>query len=439
MVVGAQFGDEGKGKIVDFLAEKVDMVVRYNGGSNAGHTVKVGNKVFKFHLIPSGAVRGKKVVCSGGMVINPQELIEEIRFLERRGIEPDLVVSLRAHVTLPYHPVFDRASEKRKGEEKIGTTGKGIGPTYSDKMKRVEAIRIEDLVSNKFKEKISKVLEAKKKWLIEYGAIKDKNEIEKYKNVILNEYTNYGEKLKKYVGDDSLIINEALDQGKKVLFEGAQGTLLDVDHGTYPYVTSSNAVAGGACTGAGVGPNKIKRIIGVAKAYTTRVGRGPFPTELKEETGDLIREKGGEYGTTTGRPRRCGWLDILILNYAKRVNGLTELALTKLDVLSGITPLKICVAYNLNGKKLKNFPVSTELVEKCKPKYVELEGWSDLGREEWREIAKKGYDALPQEAKNYVEEIERRVNLPIKIISVGPGREETIEIKKELKSKREGI
>ncbi|RLE76550.1 MAG: adenylosuccinate synthase [Thermoprotei archaeon] len=426
VVVGTQWGDEGKGKIVDFLAKKADVVVRYNGGCNAGHTVLVKDRKFKFHLVPSGVLQGKIGVIGNGTVIDPKVLVEEIEALKHEGIDLKLYISCKAHVTMPYHRIFDRGKEIKRGREKIGTTGRGIGPTYADKMKRTEAIRVSDFISEKFEEKLSRILELKIPELLEYGIIKDEGELESYKREIMEEYSVYAEKLRGFVTDTSLLLNKFLDEGKTVLFEGAQGTLLDVDHGTYPYVTSSNATAGGACTGAGVGPRRINRVIGVAKAYTTRVGSGPFPTELTDEIGDFLRERGHEYGTTTGRPRRCGWLDVVILKYAKRINSLDELALTKLDVLSGLEKLKICVAYEIDGKIVKEFPASISELEKCKPVYIELDGWEEIERSEWREIARKDFEALPKNAKTYVQKIRELVDLPITIISVGPDREETI-------------
>ncbi len=433
VVVGAQWGDEGKGKIVDFIAEGVDIVVRYNGGCNAGHTVKVGDKIFKFHLIPSGAIQGKMAVIGNGVVIDPKVLIKEIETLKKEGIQLKLLISNRVHVTMPYHRVFDEGKEREKDRGKIGTTGKGIGPTYADKMNRTESITISNLISKQFSKKLSEVLGLKAPGLLEFKLIKNKEGLENYKQKIFEEYSSYAKTIKEFVTDTSLFLNKSLDEGKIVLFEGAQGTLLDVDHGTYPFVTSSNATAGGACTGTGVGPKRINRIIGVAKAYTTRVGSGPFPTELTDKIGSFLREKGGEYGTTTGRPRRCGWLDTVILKYAKRVNGLDELALTKLDVLSGIQKLKICTTYELNGRIINEFPTSISELEKCKPLYIELEGWAGLEKNEWKKIAKKGFEALPKNAKIYVNKIKEIIGIPITIISIGPGREETI-IWKNLKN-----
>jgi len=426
VIVGAQWGDEGKGKIVDFLAKETDIVVRYNGGVNAGHTVKIGEKIFKFHLIPSGVIQRKVAVIANGVAIDPKVLIEEIELLEREGIKLNLLISPRAHLTLPYHKIFDEGKEIKMAGEKLGTTGRGIGPTYADKVKRTEAIRILDLVSEKFCEKLAKVLELKIPELLEFGIIKNKEELENYKQKIIQEYSLYAERIKEFVSDTSLFLNKSLDEGKNVLFEGAQGTLLDIDHGTFPFVTSSNATAGGACTGSGIGPKRIGKIIGVAKAYTTRVGSGPFPTELTDEIGNFLREKGGEYGTTTGRPRRCGWLDIVILRYAKRINGLDEIALTKLDVLSGIKKLKIATAYKLEGKIVEEFPTSISELEECQPIYIEFDGWERLEQKEWKKIVKFGFEVLPKNAKVYLKKIEELIGIPITIISLGPSREETI-------------
>ncbi len=426
VIVGAQWGDEGKGKIVDFLAKETDIVVRYNGGANAGHTVKIGEKIFKFHLIPSGVIQRKVAVIANGVAIDLKVLIEEIELLEREGIKLNLLISPRAHLTLPYHKIFDEGKEIKMAGEKLGTTGRGIGPTYADKVKRTEAIRILDLVSEKFCEKLAKVLELKIPELLEFGIIKNKEELENYKQKIIQEYSLYAERIKEFVFDTSLFLNKSLDEGKNVLFEGAQGTLLDIDHGTFPFVTSSNATAGGACTGSGIGPKRIGKIIGVAKAYTTRVGSGPFPTELTDEIGNFLREKGGEYGTTTGRPRRCGWLDVVILRYAKRINGLDEIALTKLDVLSGIKKLKIATAYKLEGKIVEEFPTSISELEKCQPIYIEFDGWERLEQKEWKKIVKFGFEVLPKNAKVYLKKIEELIGIPITIISLGPSREETI-------------
>ncbi len=418
VVVGTQWGDEGKGKIVDFLAEDADLVVRFNGGCNAGHTVMVRDKKFKLHLIPSGVVRNKLVVIGNGVVVDPKILLEEIQKLKKMGYEPNLLISEKAHLVMDYHRFLDSNIDKKV---KIGTTGRGVGPAYSDKAGRTGALRVIDLVSDGFEKKMGRILEAKKDELLKFGVVE--KVFGEYKNLVLKEYREYAEKIRPYVDDTTVLINHALDNGKNVLFEGAQGVLLDLDHGTYPYVTSSNTCAGGACTGAGIGPNRINRIIGVTKAYTTRVGEGPFPTELKEGIGEGLRKTGNEYGTTTGRPRRCGWIDLVILKYAKMVNGLTELAVTKLDVLDGIGPLKLCVAYEINGKRIENFPSLSEILSRVKPVYTEMEGWGKLDTES---ILKEGYRALPEQARAYLERIEKEVGTPIRIISFGSERSETI-------------
>src|SRR3989344_2089208 len=370
IIVGSQFGDEGKGKIVDYLVEtlNVEHVARYQGGNNAGHTVVVKGEKFKLHNIPSGVIHGKVCMLGNGMVIDPDVLLSEIKGLQARGIDPKLIISPLAHVITQKHKDLDRK------DTKIGTTKRGIGPAYADKISRT-GMRVGELNNSE---------------------------------------------LSKYIGDVSLKLNEALDKNKNVLFEGAQGTLLDIDHGTYPYVTSSNTIAGGACTGTGVSPKKIKLIIGVAKAYTTRVGSGPFPTELADKTGDSLREKGAEFGTTTGRPRRCGWLEIPMLNYSVRVNGLDAFALTKIDVLSGLKELKICTAYEHNGKTLDSFPTDAKVLEKVKPVYEILSGWGDINLETWHNSTK-----WPKEIHNYIETIEKLTRTPISIISFGPGREDT--------------
>ena len=418
VVVGTQWGDEGKGKIVDFLAEDTDIVVRFNGGSNAGHTVKVRDKTFKLHLIPSGVVRKKLVVIGNGVVVDPKVLLEEIQTLKKMGYDPNLIISEKAHVVMDYHRFLDSSIDKKL---KIGTTGRGVGPAYSDKAGRTGALRIIDLISDGLENKIERILESKKDELLKFGVVE--KVFGEYKLLLLREYKEYAEMIKPYVADTTVLVNQALDNGKKVLFEGAQGVLLDLDHGTYPYVTSSNTCAGGACTGTGVGPNRIKRTIGVSKAYTTRVGEGPFPTELKDRIGEKLREAGNEYGTTTGRPRRCGWIDLVILKYAKMVNGLTELAVTKLDILNGISPLKLCVAYEINGKRIENFPSLSEILAKLKPVYIEMDGWKELDTER---ILKEGYASLPEQARKYLERIEKEAGVPIKIISFGASREKTI-------------
>ncbi len=422
VVIGMQFGDESKGAVVDYLAKDVDIVVRFNGGANAGHTVVVGDLKLKFRLMPSGALRGKRLVIGNGVVVDPKVLIEEIEMVRNSGFEPDLLISRKAHVVMPYHKVIDAG----KVASSLGTTKRGIGPTYSDKMRRIEAIRVNDLISKNFKEKLSEVLRIKLHELISFNIINSEDELPLYLKRIYDEYSKYGEILEPYAGEASIMVNDALTNGKTVLFEGAQGTLLDVDHGTYPYVTSSNPIAGGACVGVGVGPTKINKVIGVAKAYTSRVGTGPFVTEIYGSLGDRIRERGGEYGTVTGRPRRCGWLDLPMLRYSIMLNGVSEIALRKLDVLEGIDKIKVCVAYEINGEEREVMTPFVEELEKCKPIYEELEGWEELGPGSWERIAKQGYDALPNQAKRYIEYIEEQLSVPIKMIGVGPKRETTV-------------
>jgi len=423
MILGSQWGDEGKGKITDYFTEKADMVVRFQGGANAGHTIVVKNEKFKFHLLPSGVLHPeKKSVIGNGVVVDPKVLIDEIESLGKKGISPNLFVSERANVIMPYHKMMDVVEEKLRGK-KIGTTKKGIGPCYSDKISRY-GIRMMDLTDEKLlEEKLSQIIPIKQKIFqaFEEDTVLSKDEI-------LKEYLKYGKKLKKYVADTSLIIAQAFDDKKNVLLEGAQGTLLDIDHGTYPYTTSSSTVAGGGCTGSGISPLKIKEIIGVVKAYTTRVGEGPLPTELKDETGQHIRDRGGEYGTTTGRPRRCGWLDMVVVNYACRLNGFTFLAVTKIDVLSGIKKLKICKAYRYEDKIITVFPANINVLKKCVPIYEEMDGWEDI--KDWKEIIKNGYNVLPENMKKYLEYISSSSKVPIGIVSVGPGREETIDLKR---------
>ncbi len=422
VVVGMQFGDESKGAVVDYLAKDVDMVVRFNGGANAGHTVVVGDLKLKFRLMPSGALRGKKLVIGNGVVLDPKVLLDEIEMVRNAGFEPDLLVSRKAHVVMPYHKIIDAG----KVASSLGTTRRGIGPTYSDKMRRTEAIRVNDMVGDNFLEKLREVLRVKLHELLAFNIINDESELSEYIKRIYNEYSKYGKFLRPYTGNASILVNKALDDGKTILFEGAQGTLLDVDHGTYPYVTSSNPIAGGACVGVGVGPTKIDKVIGVAKAYTTRVGTGPFVTEIHGGLGDRIRERGGEYGTVTGRPRRCGWLDLPMLRYSIILSDISEIALRKLDVLEGIDSIKVCVAYEFNGEEKEVMTPFVEELERCKPVYEELEGWEEMGPGSWERIARQGYEALPSQAKRYIEFIEEQLSVPIKMIGVGPKRETTI-------------
>ena len=421
MILGSQWGDEGKGKITDYFAGKADVTVRFQGGTNAGHTIVVKDEKFKFHLLPSGVLHPeKKSIIGNGVVVDPKVLIDEIESLLKKGITPNLLISERANVIMPYHKMMDSAEEKLRGK-KIGTTKRGIGPCYSDKISRY-GIRMIDLTDEKaLKEKLRTIIPIKQKIFQAFG-----EDTVLSNDEILKEYLEYGKKLKKYVADTSLIIARAFDDKKNVLLEGAQGTHLDIDHGTYPFTTSSSTTAGGGCTGSGISPLKIKEIIGVVKAYTTRVGEGPLPTELKDETGKHIRDRGGEYGTTTGRPRRCGWLDMVVVNYACRINGFTSLAVTKIDVLSGVKKLKICKAYRYEDKIINVFPAKINVLKKCVPIYKEMDGWENI--KDWKEIIKNGYNALPENMKKYLKYISSSSKVPIGIVSVGPGREETIEL-----------
>ena len=419
IVLGAQWGDEGKGKMTDYLAENADVVVRFQGGNNAGHTVVVGEKEYKLHLIPSGILYNDKLnVIGNGVVLDPKALFEEISYLESLGVDitPDrLIISDRAHVIMPYHRVLDGIKERVRGNKDIGTTGKGIGPTYTDKMER-SGIRVCDLIHKEvFEENLKHTLEIKNKIITEVfgGEALDYNEI-------YNEYLGYAEKLRPFVKDISVIVNKKIKEGKEVLFEGAQGTLLDIDYGTYPYVTSSSTIAGGVCIGAGVGPTAITNAVGIAKAYTTRVGKGPFPTELLDKTGDWIREKGHEFGVTTGRARRCGWLDLVILKTSARVSGLTSFAVTKIDTLAGLDTLKVCTGYILNGEIIDYVPASLEDLAKCEPIYEEFEGWDDS-------IA-RCYEDLPENAVKYLKKIEDFTETKVSIVSVGPKRDQTMMI-----------
>ncbi len=418
VVVGCQWGDEGKGKIVDFLSAQADYVVRYQGGSNAGHTIRVDDETYRLRLLPSGVIHRKKLVIANGVVVDPEVLLKEISDLKSKGFNPDLSLSDRAHVTLSYHLLLDAAEEEFKGSLRSGTTMRGIGPTYTDKAARY-GIRTSDLLDQEILgQKISQNALLKQKVLsLVYGS-----NVQISKEDLLETCKKYGDELRIYIVDTSIVINTALDAGKLVLFEGAQGLLLDVDHGVYPFGTSSNTVAGAVCTGAGVGPTKINEILGVVKAYTSRVGAGPLPTELTDDTGSRLQEKGKEFGTVTGRRRRCGWLDAIALRYASRVNGLTGIALTKLDTLAGFDPVKICKEYKVDGQIVSDQPSSVKVYSKCVPVYETMKGWPDLSEREWLIIAKKGHDALPKEAKDYVAKIEAIAKVPVKIISVGQAR-----------------
>ncbi|GIP35997.1 adenylosuccinate synthase [Paenibacillus sp. J2TS4] len=416
VVVGAQWGDEGKGKITDFLAESAEVVARYQGGNNAGHTILIDQKKYKLHLIPSGIFYSDKIcVIGNGMVINPAALIEEIQYIHDHGFSTSqLKISDRAHLIMPYHILLDGLEEERKGPNKIGTTRKGIGPCYMDKAGR-NGIRMADLMDAPQFESRLRHLVAEKNGLIErvYGS-KGLDA-----DSILQEYLGYAEKLKPYVTDTSVVLNEAIDLNKKVLFEGAQGVMLDLDQGTYPFVTSSNPTAGGVCIGSGVGPTKINQVIGVAKSYTTRVGDGPFPTELHDVTGDYIRETGHEYGTTTGRPRRVGWFDSVVVRHARRVSGLTGLSLNSLDVLSGLETVKICTAYKYRGQVIDTYPANLNVLAECEAVYEELPGWQeDI-------TSARTLDDLPANARRYAERVSELTGVPLAIFSVGRNREQT--------------
>ncbi|MFD2680876.1 adenylosuccinate synthase [Bacillus seohaeanensis] len=416
VVVGTQWGDEGKGKITDFLSEHAEVIARYQGGNNAGHTIKFNGETYKLHLIPSGIFYNEKTAVIGnGMVVDPKALMQELKYLHDRNISTDnLRISNRAHVILPYHIKLDEVEEERKGANKIGTTKKGIGPAYMDKAAR-NGIRIADLLDRElFEEKLSRNLEEKNRLLERFY------ETEGFKlEDILEEYYEYGQQVKKYVVDTSVVLNDAIDDGRRVLFEGAQGVMLDIDQGTYPFVTSSNPVAGGVTIGSGVGPTKINHVVGVSKAYTTRVGDGPFPTELSDEIGDQIREVGREYGTTTGRPRRVGWFDSVVVRHARRVSGLTDLSLNSIDVLTGIETLKICVAYRYKGEVMEEFPANLNILAECEPVYEELPGWKE-------DITGcKTLSELPENARHYLERVSQLTGIPLSIFSVGPDRSQT--------------
>lgn len=420
VVVGTQWGDEGKGKITDFLAEKAEVVARYQGGNNAGHTIVFGGTKYKLHMIPSGIFyRDKVCVLGNGMVVHPQALVQELDYLKEHQVDTsNLRISDRAHVIMPYHLRLDKAEESAKGNRKIGTTGKGIGPAYMDKAAR-SGIRISDLLDPKlFATKLKRILDEKNRLFERYYQIEGFTFEEIYEP-----YLEAAERFKEYVTDTSVVLNNVIDQGRRVLFEGAQGVMLDIDQGTYPFVTSSNPVAGGVCIGSGVGPTKIHQVVGVAKAYTTRVGDGPFPTELDNEVGHQIREVGREYGTTTGRPRRVGWFDSVVVRHARRVSGITGLSLNSIDVLTGLDTLKICTSYQVDGQVIENYPANLDLLAKCEPVYEELPGW----KEDITGV--RNFQDLPLAAQHYVERITQLTGIPLTIFSVGPGRNQTIQIR----------
>ncbi len=421
VLVGGQWGDEGKGKIIDVLAKDINIIARYQGGNNAGHTVWIKNEQFILHLIPSGILRPKSCCIIGnGVVIDPEILLKEIKKLEKKGIRVKgrLFVSELAHLIFPYHRLLDRLKEEQRGKARIGTTGRGIGPAYIDKTTRTGIRMVDLLTPDVFRKKLKVNVNEINRILRKF-----------YKKPALSftslarKYLRYAPLLRPYITNTGVLLNTATRQGKGILFEGAQGTLLDVDFGTYPFVTSSNSTAGGACTGTGVGPTKIDRVLGVVKAYTTRVGSGPFPTEFDPQMSALIRERGAEYGATTGRPRRCGWLDMVMVNHAAMVNGLTELAITKLDVLSGLPRTKVCIAYKYRGKTYKDFPANIDILRKVVPVYRELPGW----QEEITNVKK--FADLPVNARRYVKKIAELSGVKIKVVSVGFERDQTFVIK----------
>lgn len=425
IVLGAQWGDEGKGKMTDYLAEEADVVVRFQGGNNAGHTVVVGDTDYKLHLIPSGVLYDNKLnVIGNGVVVDPKALFTEIDYLEGLGVKvtPEkLVISDRAHLIMPYHRILDALKEKARGKNDIGTTGKGIGPCYTDKIER-SGIRICDLLHKEvFIEKLKENIEIKNAYITKVYGGEALNFDE-----ICKEYLEYAERIRPYVCDTSVKIYDEIMNNKNVLFEGAQGMLLDIDHGSYPYVTSSNTTSGGVSNGTGIGPTMITNAVGICKAYTTRVGKGPFPTELNDDMGEWIREKGHEFGVTTGRARRCGWLDLVILKTTVRVCGLTSLAVTKIDTLAGLDKVKVCVGYKFDGKVIDYFPASLEDVAKCEPVYEEFAGWDES-------VANaRSYDEIPENAKIYLRRIEELTGTKISIVSVGPERAQTIRVREEI-------
>jgi adenylosuccinate synthase len=422
VVLGAQWGDEGKGKIVDSLTERADVVARYQGGHNAGHTVVIDDEKFVLHLIPSGILHENKLCIIGnGVVIYPQALIEEMNGLRKRGIvlNENFIISKNAHLIMPYHMAVEREREKRKDNKKIGTTGRGIGPAYVDKMARTGIRMIDLFYPDLFREKIEANLNEVNYLLSNlYGSETFEGK------AIYDDYMDHAEKLKTHVDDVDITINRALDEGKSVLCEGAQGALLDVDHGTYPYVTSSSATAGGVCTGLGIGPTRLDVVLGVAKAYTTRVGEGPFPTEMHDSLGEELRTKGGEFGATTGRPRRCGWLDLVALRHAVRVNGIGGLVITKLDILDGMSTVKVCSRYQYGGKSYEEFPKDLPFLEGCTPIYEAFPGWKEST------IGISDFEGLPENAKRYIKMIEENLGVSVDIISTGEKRSDII-IRKE--------
>jgi adenylosuccinate synthase len=420
VLVGAQWGDEGKGKATDLLGDRVDYVVRYQGGNNAGHTVVIGDESYALHMLPSGVLSPSVVpVIGNGVVIDPQVLLDEIDDLAARGVDcSKLLVSADAHLIMPYHRALDKVTERYLGSSRIGTTGRGIGPAYADKIARV-GIRVQDLFDpGILGKKLELVLRDKNQMLTK---VYNRRGIEP--QAVVQEYEGYAERLRPYVADTGRVLGEALDQGKVVLLEGAQATMLDVDHGTYPFVTSSSPTAGGACSGSGIGPTRISEVIGIVKAYTTRVGEGPFPTELRDEQGEWLRKTGGEYGVTTGRARRCGWFDAVIARYATRVNGITGYFLTKLDVLSGLEKVPVCVAYQVDGIRQDQIPMTQTEFHHAVPVYEYLDGWAE-------DICKaQTFDDLPPNARTYIRALEEMIGAPVSAVGVGPRRDQTLQLR----------
>jgi len=417
LVIGTQWGDEGKGKVVDYYSKNADYVVRFQGGNNAGHTIKVDDEVYKLHVTPSGVIQGKIGVIGNGVVLDPEVLIDEIDELISRGIKPKLLMSDRTNIIMPYHKLLDGAEEKYLKDKKIGTTKRGIGPCYSDKIAR-NGIRAIDLIDKQSLEKRLDIILPVKQKLFELYEIKEKIS----KKEILKKYLDFGKCLKDYITNTHITLNNAIDSGKNILFEGAQGTMLDVDFGTYPFTTSSHTISGGSSIGTGVSPKKIDDIIGIVKAYTTRVGEGPLPTELFDKNGKHLQKKGHEFGTTTSRPRRCGWLDLVVVKHSCMISGVTKTALTKLDVLDDLEKLKVCTNYELNGKKIDYFPANIFDVEKCKPVYKEFKGWEQIDTNSTK------LSDLPKTAQDYIKFIEKETQTPIALVSIGPGRKETMEV-----------
>ncbi|MER5624685.1 adenylosuccinate synthase [Streptosporangium sp. NPDC002544] len=419
VLVGAQWGDEGKGKATDLLGDQVDYVVRYQGGNNAGHTVVIGDQKYALHLLPTGVLSPNVIpVIGNGVVIDPGVLLSEIDGLEARGVSSErLLISANAHLIMPHHKALDKVTERYLGKAKIGTTGRGIGPAYGDKIYRM-GVRVQDLLDPGILQKKIEVALGEKNQIL--TKIYNRRVIDA--NKVLDEYLGYAERLKPHIADTSLILNRALDEGKVVLLEGGQGNLLDIDHGTYPFVTSSSPTSGGACSGSGIPPTRITRVIGILKAYTTRVGSGPFPTELDDEMGDWLRTTGGEYGVTTGRNRRCGWFDAVIARYATRINGVTDYFLTKLDVLSGLERIPVCVAYEVDGVRYDEIPMTQTDFHHAKPVYEEFPGWQeDI-------TSARSFEDLPANAQAYVKALEQMSGSRISAIGVGPGRTETLQI-----------